>query len=77
VRCDVGHLEIADHVNISAATLVTQSILRAGTYAGVYPIAENKDWARSAAHLRNLDKLVDRVRKLEKQISDLQKRKRR
>jgi UDP-3-O-[3-hydroxymyristoyl] glucosamine N-acyltransferase len=72
----LGHLEIADDVEISAATLVTKSILRAGTYTGIYPIAEKKEWARTAAHLRNLDRLADKVRELEKRLSQLQRGKR-
>jgi UDP-3-O-[3-hydroxymyristoyl] glucosamine N-acyltransferase len=73
----LGHLEIADHVNVSVATLVTKSIRRAGTYTGAYPMAAHKEWARTAAHLRHLGDLVERVRKLEKQVSDLQQKKRR
>ncbi len=65
----LGHLEIADHVNISAGTLVAKSIKRAGTYTGIFPIAENKEWARTAAHLRRLDELVEKVRELEKRLS--------
>ncbi len=72
----LGHLEIADGVNISAATLVTKSIPRAGTYTGAYPIAANREWARSAAHLRNLDKLAGKVRDLEKRVAELQRKKR-
>jgi UDP-3-O-[3-hydroxymyristoyl] glucosamine N-acyltransferase len=65
----LGHLEIADHVNISAGTLVAKSITKAGTYTGIFPIAENKEWARTAAHLRKLDELAGKVRGLEKRLS--------
>jgi UDP-3-O-[3-hydroxymyristoyl] glucosamine N-acyltransferase len=67
----LGHLEIADHVNISAGTLVAKSILEPGTYTGIFPISEKKQWARTAAHLRKLDKLADKVRELEKRVSGL------
>jgi UDP-3-O-[3-hydroxymyristoyl] glucosamine N-acyltransferase len=67
----LGHLEIADHVTISAGTLVAKSILKPGTYTGIFPIAEKKEWARTAAHLRKLDKLAERVRELEKRVSEL------
>ncbi|MGC2517965.1 MAG: UDP-3-O-(3-hydroxymyristoyl)glucosamine N-acyltransferase [Burkholderiales bacterium] len=70
----LGHLEIADHVNISAATLVTKSIRNPGTYTGAYPIAPNREWARAAAHLRNLDELVERVGALEKKFSELKRK---
>jgi UDP-3-O-[3-hydroxymyristoyl] glucosamine N-acyltransferase len=72
----VGHLEIADGVTVSAAAVVTKSIARAGIYAGVYPIANHREWAKTAAHLRSLDRLVKRVRELEKRISKPGKRKR-
>ena len=71
----LGHLEIADRVTISAGTVVMKSIARAGTYTGIYPIATNREWAKTAAHLRSLDQLVKRVRGLERQISKPAKRK--
>jgi UDP-3-O-[3-hydroxymyristoyl] glucosamine N-acyltransferase len=72
----VGHIDIADHVNVSAATLVTKSIVRAGTYSGVFPIAAHREWAKTAAHLRGLDRLVGRIHELEKQLATRGKRKR-
>ncbi len=67
----LGHLEIADHVNISAASLVTKSIAAAGTYTGAYPLQPNRDWARTAALLRNLQTLASRVKELEQAIARL------
>jgi UDP-3-O-[3-hydroxymyristoyl] glucosamine N-acyltransferase len=52
----VGHLRIVDHVNISAGTLVSRSILKPGTYTGVYPFDEHSSWARAAAELRRKGK---------------------
>jgi len=52
----LGHLRIVDHVHISAGTLVSRSILRPGTYTGVYPFDENASWARGAAWLRRQGK---------------------
>ncbi len=65
----LGHLEIADHVNISAATVITKSILKSGTYTGVYPFSEHRQWGRSASVARNLDALEARIRKLEDLLS--------
>jgi UDP-3-O-[3-hydroxymyristoyl] glucosamine N-acyltransferase len=48
----LGHLRIVDHVNISAGTLISRSILKPGTYTGIYPFAEHDAWARAAAQLR-------------------------
>jgi UDP-3-O-[3-hydroxymyristoyl] glucosamine N-acyltransferase len=52
----LGHLRIVDHVHISAGTLVSRSILKPGTYTGVYPFDENESWARGAAWLRRQGK---------------------
>jgi UDP-3-O-[3-hydroxymyristoyl] glucosamine N-acyltransferase len=62
----LGHLELADHVNISAATVVTRSIGKPGTYSGVFPFDDNAAWEKNAATLRQLHALRDRLRALEK-----------
>ncbi len=67
----LGHLELADGVHISAGTLVTKSITRPGTYTGVYPLQENRDWSRTAVLLRNIDRLEERIRVLERIVADL------
>ena len=70
----IGHLTIADHVTISAAAVVTKSITRAGTYAGTLPSAPSREWAKTVAHLRNLDRLTKRIRDLEKRLPVKRKR---
>ncbi len=62
----LGHLELADHVHISAGTLVTRSILKPGQYTGVFPIDDNASWEKNAATLRQLHTLRDRLRALER-----------
>jgi len=62
----LGHLELVDHVNVSAGTLISRSILEPGTYTGVFPFDANASWTRNAVWLRHLSKLSDRVRRLEK-----------
>jgi UDP-3-O-[3-hydroxymyristoyl] glucosamine N-acyltransferase len=52
----LGHLKIVDHVNVSAGTLISRSILKPGTYTGVYPFDEHPSWQRSAAGLRRKGK---------------------
>ena len=52
----LGHLKIVDHVNISAGTFVSRSILKPGTYTGIYPLDEHDNWARAAAWLRRKGK---------------------
>jgi UDP-3-O-[3-hydroxymyristoyl] glucosamine N-acyltransferase len=70
----IGHLTIADHVTISAAAVVTKSITRAGTYTGTLPSAPAREWAKTVAHLRSLDRLVKRIRELEKRLPAKRKR---
>jgi UDP-3-O-[3-hydroxymyristoyl] glucosamine N-acyltransferase len=67
--CIVGHLTLADRVNISAVSVVTHSILQPGTYSGVFPIDDNASWEKNAATLRNLYRLRERLRALEKKIA--------
>jgi len=70
----IGHLTIADHVTISAAAVVTKSITRAGTYAGTLPSAPSREWAKTVARLRSLDRLTKRIRDLEKRLPVKRKR---
>ena len=62
----LGHLKLADHVHISAASVVTRSLLKAGQYSGVFPIDDNASWEKNAATLKQLHALRDRIKKLEK-----------
>jgi UDP-3-O-[3-hydroxymyristoyl] glucosamine N-acyltransferase len=62
----IGHLTLADGVHISACSVVTKSILKPGVYTGVFPLDEHTSWEKNAASLRQLFKLRDRVRALEK-----------
>jgi UDP-3-O-[3-hydroxymyristoyl] glucosamine N-acyltransferase len=64
----LGHLEIADDVHISAATVVTRSILQRGQYSGVFPFDDNASWEKNAATLRQLHGLRERLRALEKRF---------
>ena len=66
-----GHLEIADNVHVTAASNVSRSIREAGHYAGSYPLDKHEEWQKTAAVVRNLDTLRDRVRELEKIIKEL------
>jgi UDP-3-O-[3-hydroxymyristoyl] glucosamine N-acyltransferase len=66
-----GHIEIADHVNITAGTLVANSIKEPGRYTGFYPIATNAEWERSAALVRNLGTMREKIRALERALKAL------
>jgi UDP-3-O-[3-hydroxymyristoyl] glucosamine N-acyltransferase len=62
----LGHLELADRVNISAASVVTRSILKPGHYSGLFPIDDNSKWEKNAAALKRLHDLRSRLLVLEK-----------
>ncbi|MFZ6847378.1 UDP-3-O-(3-hydroxymyristoyl)glucosamine N-acyltransferase [Undibacterium sp. RuRC25W] len=67
----LGHLTIVDNVHISSASMVSRSILEPGQYTGFYPLAKNADWEKSAAIVRNLSGLREKIRQLEKTIKTL------
>jgi UDP-3-O-[3-hydroxymyristoyl] glucosamine N-acyltransferase len=67
----LGHLQIADRVEISSFTLVGKSIREPGSYSGIFPFSSNDDWRRNAVHLRHLDELVKRVKTLEQELQSL------
>ena len=71
----LGHLTIADHVHISSGSMVSRSILEAGQYTGFYPLAKNADWEKSAAIVRNLAAMRDKIRALEKTLKTLTEQK--
>jgi hypothetical protein len=64
-RCAIvlGHLTLADNVHISAATVVTRSILKPGHYTGVFPIDDNAAWEKNAATLKQLHSLRERIKR--------------
>lgn len=62
----LGHLTIVDGVHVSSGSLVSRSIREAGQYTGFYPLAKNADWEKSAAIVRNLPSMREKIRTLEK-----------
>lgn len=70
-----GHLQIADRVIIAGGTVVTKSIDSAGTYVSVVPATPAREWRRTVAMLRNLERMSERLRLLERRLSDLENQK--
>jgi UDP-3-O-[3-hydroxymyristoyl] glucosamine N-acyltransferase len=62
----LGHLQLVDHVHVTAATVITRSILKPGQYSGLFPFDDNASWEKNAATLRQLHTLRERIRALEK-----------
>ena len=69
----LGHLALADNINISAATVVTRSIRKPGHYTGMFPIDDNAVWEKNAASLKQLHSLRERIRALEDKLKTLDK----
>jgi UDP-3-O-[3-hydroxymyristoyl] glucosamine N-acyltransferase len=51
--------------------MVSRSVLQPGQYTGFYPLAKNAEWERSAAIVRNLGSMREKLRALEKTIKTL------
>lgn len=68
----LGHLELADGVNVSAGTLVGKSIARPGNYTGTVPFMAHDEWQKNFARLRHLDAQADKIRALEKRLAQLE-----
>jgi UDP-3-O-[3-hydroxymyristoyl] glucosamine N-acyltransferase len=64
----LGHLQLADRVNISAASVVTRSITQPGHYSGIFPIDDNASWEKNAASLKQLNRLRQRLAALERAL---------
>jgi UDP-3-O-[3-hydroxymyristoyl] glucosamine N-acyltransferase len=47
---------------------VSRSILEPGKYTGFYPLAKNAEWEKSAAIVRNLASMREKIRELEKMV---------
>jgi len=64
----LGHLSLAEGVNISAASVVTRTIRKPGHYTGMFPIDDNAAWEKNAAVVKQLASLRERIRALESQV---------
>ena len=67
----LGHLQLADGVHISAASVVTRSLLKPGQYSGLFPIDDNAAWEKNAATLKQLYALRERLKQAEKSLLQL------
>ncbi|MCU0977294.1 MAG: UDP-3-O-(3-hydroxymyristoyl)glucosamine N-acyltransferase [Steroidobacteraceae bacterium] len=61
----VGHIEIADDVVVSGLTMVTRSLKEPGMYSSGWPAVPADEWRRIVAHVRRLERLDQRVARLE------------
>ncbi|MGQ0442938.1 MAG: UDP-3-O-(3-hydroxymyristoyl)glucosamine N-acyltransferase [Methylophilaceae bacterium] len=64
----LGHLSIAENVTISPGSMITRSIVKQGTYSALMPFQEHEAWLKTAANIRRLGQLTDRIKALEATI---------
>ncbi|MGB0466147.1 MAG: UDP-3-O-(3-hydroxymyristoyl)glucosamine N-acyltransferase [Pontibacterium sp.] len=63
-----GHLDIAEGTHITAMSLVSKSIKKAGVYSSGTGLMPSRQWKRSVVRFRQLDELAKRIRFLEEQL---------
>ena len=63
----VGHLEIADNTIITAQSGISKNITKKGEVQMGSPAFEANKYRKAYIHFRNLDSIVQRINKLEKQ----------
>jgi UDP-3-O-[3-hydroxymyristoyl] glucosamine N-acyltransferase len=64
-----GHVTLGDYVIVTAKSGVSKSLPKAGIYTSAFPAVDHADWNKSAALLRNIDKLRDRIKALEAAVA--------
>lgn len=69
-----GHLCLGDNVVISGGSLVMKSITKPGRYTSVFPLDSHENWIENAAHIRRLDRLAQKIKRLEKNLEELAKK---
>jgi UDP-3-O-[3-hydroxymyristoyl] glucosamine N-acyltransferase len=65
----LGHLNIADNVTISPGSMIMRSITKAGTYTALMPSQAHEDWLKTAANIRHLNQLTDKIKALEAAVT--------
>ncbi|NNM51438.1 MAG: UDP-3-O-(3-hydroxymyristoyl)glucosamine N-acyltransferase [Pseudomonadales bacterium] len=65
----VGHIELADDVHITGMSMVTKSILKAGSYSSGTALEATRDWKRTAVRLKHLESIQVRLAALEAKMS--------
>ena len=63
-----GHLELVDGVQLTGMTMVTKSISEPGVYSSGIPAEPTQLWHKNVVRYRQMSKLTDRVKELEKLV---------
>lgn len=72
--CIAGHINIADKVMVTGMSAVEKSITESGMYSsGVLGITPSHEFKKRNARIQRIEKLVDRIKKLEATLKDREK----
>lgn len=63
--CINGHIEIVDNVMITGMSSVVHSIHTPGIYSSTQSAQRHKEWQKNIARFHQLDKIVQRLKKIE------------
>lgn len=70
----IGHLDIADRVTVSAGSFIGKSISEPGVYTSTTLQMPHSEWLRNMAQTRHLAEMRDRIRVLEKKLSEFERK---
>jgi UDP-3-O-[3-hydroxymyristoyl] glucosamine N-acyltransferase len=65
-----GHVTLADYVIVTAKSGVSKSLSKPGMYTSAFPAVGHAEWNKSAALVRNLDKMRERIKALETALAE-------
>lgn len=68
----LGHLFIADKTHVTACSLINRSNRESGVFSSGTGMQDNKTWRKNVARFRQLDDMAKQLKRLQKQIDDLQ-----
>lgn len=71
----LGHLTVTDNVTISPGSMITRSIKKSGTYTALMPFQVHDEWLKTAANMRHLSQLINRIKALESIVEQLKMQK--
>ncbi len=66
----VGHIELADGVHVSGASVVSRSLREPGVYTGGVLAMPHKTWQKNIARIKQLDNMARRLKALEKALEE-------
>jgi len=67
-----GHLSIPDGTTLGGAAVVMSSIAAPGAYSSAFPAVPFAEWQRNMARLRQLDRLAERLIRVERALRALE-----